>query len=102
MKPKKEGPEVNLSVRLFGEEAARWLEMYELARRRNFTLQKTEIIKRLLGLPSEAEKALTKEDIHYFQTGEKTASLGKTSQGKHSVEVSNAGNEISRQKKKRV
>lgn len=86
-----------LSLRLTGPEAARFWRIMDTAKARNPYAGKSDIYRELLGLTPA--NALTKDEIHYFRTGEKTVSGIKVApRSKSGIPLIERKNEI---KKKR-
>lgn len=65
---KKEGPVVNFQLKLYGEEANRWLKIRAKAKERNHYIDDTSINRRLLGLDPDVDGSVTEKDRLTFQT----------------------------------
>jgi hypothetical protein len=89
-RPKPKGPIKHFQLRLKPEEAERWQRVFDKARDRNPRINETEVNRRLLGLDSDIDGAVTEKDRIYFlgQTGA-TELVGQTKPSKaHLKEVS--------------
>jgi hypothetical protein len=75
-KPKRSAVQENVSLRLFGDEAKRWIEVMRRARTVDHNANKTDVIRALLRLPPDSlnkREILTEKDRRYF--------IGKDKQG---------------------
>ncbi len=67
-RPKQQGyPDANLSLRLTGEEAERYDEVLRRALQRHPRANKSEVVRRLLGLDRDSDGLVTESDRLYFQ-----------------------------------
>lgn len=60
----------SVSIRLKAGDATRYWTVMDRAKKRNPYCDKSDVIKELLGLAKPS--LLTKEDLHYFRTGNKS------------------------------
>lgn len=88
---KPDGAVVNFQLKLYGEEAERWLRVRNQAKQRNPYINDTVINRRLLGLDSDAGGEVTDRDRMFFLGGAaaKPELIGRAKSGKpHIKEVS--------------
>jgi hypothetical protein len=86
------GPVVNFQLKLYGEEAERWLKIRDQAKKRNNYIGDTGINRRLLGLDPDKAGEVTERDRAFFlgpQSSKPAEMLGRTPSGKaHIKDVS--------------
>ena len=59
-----------LSIRLKGAEAVRFWAIFDSAKQRNPYAERSDVVRELLGL--DAASLLTKDELTFFRTGEKS------------------------------
>jgi hypothetical protein len=88
---KPEGPVVNFQLKLYGEEAERWLKVRDQAKKRNGYIGDTGVNRRLLGLDPDKDGEVTERDRAYFlgsQSSRPAELIGRPPSGKaHIKEV---------------
>jgi hypothetical protein len=87
---KKEGAIAHFQLKLYGEEAERWQQIFELALSRNRRYTATDVNRRLLNLDPDTDGVVTERDRSFFLGGKRRADmLGRTKESKpHIQEVS--------------